>query len=164
MGFNSAFKELRIFLDSSITFSTWTQISSSAPCSGNYSACAPSLCDRRNSLLTKDTRFVFYLNTCTLEKKVKCSPYRPGVAQRVGRVIPLLFHDRGTRRGWVVSSTPRPHFNPRKTRYPLYRSLGGRQGRSGRAENLVHTGIRSQIFQPVVSRYTDWATRPTVEV
>ena len=31
--------------------------------------------------------------------RVKFSRYRPGVAQRVGRVIPLLFHDRGTRRG-----------------------------------------------------------------
>ena len=30
--------------------------------------------------------------------KVKCSRYRPGVAQRVGRFIALLFHDRGTRR------------------------------------------------------------------
>ena len=27
------------------------------------------------------------------------SRYRPGVAQRVGRGIALLFHDRGTRRG-----------------------------------------------------------------
>jgi hypothetical protein len=44
--------------------------------------------------------------------KVKWSRYRPGVAQRVGRVIALLFHDRGTGRGWVVSSTPRPHFYP----------------------------------------------------
>ena len=33
-------------------------------------------------------------------KKVKISRYRPGVAQRVGRGIALLFHDRGTRR-WV---------------------------------------------------------------
>ena len=31
--------------------------------------------------------------------KVKCSRYRPCVAQRVGRGIALLFHDRGTRRG-----------------------------------------------------------------
>ena len=31
--------------------------------------------------------------------KVKCSRYRPGVAQRVGRGIALLFHDRDTRRG-----------------------------------------------------------------
>ena len=42
---------------------------------------------------------------------------------------------------------------PGKTRYPLYRRLGGPQGRSGRAENLVPTGIRSRTFQPVVSHY-----------
>jgi len=35
------------------------------------------------------------------------------------------------------------------------------QGRSGRAENLVSTEFRSRTVQPVVSRYTDWATRPT---
>jgi len=32
-------------------------------------------------------------------KKVKFSHYRPGVAQRVGRGIALLFHDCGTRIG-----------------------------------------------------------------
>ena len=51
---------------------------------------------------------------------------------------------------------------PGKTRYPFYRKLGGPQGRFGRAENLVPTGIRSRTVQPVVSRYTDWATRPTI--
>ena len=30
---------------------------------------------------------------------------------------------------------------PGKTRYPFYRRLGGPQGRSGRAENLVPTEI-----------------------
>ena len=30
---------------------------------------------------------------------VKFSRYRPGVAERVGTGIALLFHDRGTRRG-----------------------------------------------------------------
>ena len=50
---------------------------------------------------------------------------------------------------------------PRKTRYPFYRRLCGPQGRSGRAEYLVPTGIRSRTVQPVVSRYTDRATRPT---
>ena len=34
--------------------------------------------------------------------KVKWSHYRPVVAQRVGRGIALLFHDRGSRRGWVM--------------------------------------------------------------
>jgi len=38
---------------------------------------------------------------------------------------------------------------PGKTRYPFYRRLGGPQGRSGRAENLVPTGIRSRTIQPV---------------
>jgi len=46
---------------------------------------------------------------------------------------------------------------PGKTRYPLYR----RQGRGGRAENLVPTAIRSRTVQAVVSHYTDWATQPT---
>ena len=36
---------------------------------------------------------------------------------------------------------------PGKTRYPLYRRLGGPQGRCGRAENIVPTGIRSRTFQ-----------------
>ena len=94
--------------------------------------------------------------------KVKWSRYRLGVAQRVGRGIAVLFHDRGTRRGWVVSSTTRSHFAPGKTRYPFCRRLGGPQGRSWRAENLVRTGIQSRTAQPVVSSYTDWATRPTI--
>ena len=42
-----------------------------------------------------------------------------------------------------------------KTRYPLYRRLGGPQGRSGRTENLVPTGIRSRTVQPIVSCYTN---------
>ena len=50
---------------------------------------------------------------------------------------------------------------PGKTRNPFYRRLGGPQGRSGRAENLVTTGIRSRTIKTVVSRYTDWATQPT---
>jgi len=50
---------------------------------------------------------------------------------------------------------------PGKTRYPLYRRLGGPQDRSGRAEILVPTGIRSRTVQPVDSRYTDKATRST---
>ena len=49
---------------------------------------------------------------------------------------------------------------PEKIRYPFYRRLGGPQGRSGRAENLVPTGIRSRTVQLVVSGYTNWATRP----
>jgi len=59
---------------------------------------------------------------------VKWSRYRPGVAQRVGRFIALLFHDRGTRRGWVVSSTPRPHFTPGKDPVPILQTAGWAPG------------------------------------
>ena len=60
--------------------------------------------------------------------KVKWSRYRPSVAQRVGRGIALLFHDRGTRRGWVVSSTPRPHFSPGKDPVSILQEAGWAPG------------------------------------
>ena len=50
---------------------------------------------------------------------------------------------------------------PGKTRYTLYRRLGGPQGLSGRAENLAPPGFDPRAVQYVVSRYTDGATRPT---
>jgi len=56
------------------------------------------------------------------------------VAQRVGRGIALLFHDRGTRRGERSAARPGRTLPPGKTRYPFYRRLGGPQGRSGLAE------------------------------
>jgi len=55
--------------------------------------------------LVVNKRYVLYLKV-----NVKWSRYRPGEAYRVGRGIALLFHDRGTKSGWAVSSTPRPHF------------------------------------------------------
>jgi len=61
---------------------------------------------------------------------------------------------------WSAARSGRT-FPPGKTRYPFYRRLGRPQGRSGRAESPVPTGILSRTVQPVVSRYTDWATRPT---
>ena len=39
--------------------------------------------------------------------------------------------------------------------------VGRMAGLDGR-KNLVHTRIRSRTVQPVVSRYTNWATRPTI--
>ena len=101
-------------------------------------------CDREASTM----RWSWSIRSCCamdIYIKVKWCHYRPGVSQKVGRGIALLFHDHGIRRGWVVSITPRPHF----TRYPFYRRLCGPQGRSGRAENLVPTGIRSRTVQPV---------------
>ena len=63
-----------------------------------------------------------------IKVKVKWSHYRPGVAWRVGRGIALLFHDRGTRRWWVVSSAPRPHFTPGKDPVPFLQEAGWTPG------------------------------------
>ena len=46
---------------------------------------------------------------------------------------------------------------------PLYRRLGGPQGRSERAENLAPPGFDPRTCA-ARSRYTDWATRPTTEM
>jgi len=56
------------------------------------------------------------------------SRYWPGVAQRVGTGITLLFHDRSTRRGWVVSSKPRPHFTPGKDTVHILQETGWAPG------------------------------------
>jgi len=55
----------------------------------------------------------------------------------------------------VVSSTPRSHCTPAKTRYPFYSRLGEPQGQSGRVEKLVATGIRFRTVQPVVAIPTE---------
>ena len=47
---------------------------------------------------------------------------------------------------------------PGKTQYPLYRRLGGPQGRSGQVRKISPpAGFDHRTVQPVASRYTDWA-------
>ena len=46
------------------------------------------------------------------------------VARRVDRGIALLFHDYGTRRRWVVRSTPRLYFTPGKDPVPIVQQAG----------------------------------------
>jgi len=75
------------------------------------------------------TYLFIYLYIYIYKVKVKLSRYRPGVAQRVGRGIALLFHGRSTRRGWVVSNTSRPHFTPGKDPVPILREAGWAPGR-----------------------------------
>jgi hypothetical protein len=72
----------------------------------------------------------------------------------VSRGIAQLFLNLSIRRGCVVSITPRPPLPPGKTWYPLYRRLGGPG-----AENLAPPGFDPRTFQPVASRYTDYAIR-----
>jgi hypothetical protein len=52
--------------------------------------------------------------------------------------------------------TARP---PGKTRYPLYRRLGGFQGRSGRVRKILPPppGFDHRTIQSVASRYNDYA-------
>jgi len=54
---------------------------------------------------------------------------------------------------WTAARLGR-NLSPEKNRYPFYRRLGGPLGRSGRAEILVLTGVRSRTVQPVVNRCT----------
>jgi len=78
------------------------------------------------------------------------------------RGIALLFYYHGTRREWGVSVTPQPPLTPGKNRYPLYRRLGGSQGRSGHVRKIsLPQGFDPRTVQLVASRYTDYATRPT---
>jgi hypothetical protein len=52
----------------------------------------------------------------------------------------------------------RPLYPPEMTRYPLYRRLGGPQGRSGRVlKTSPSPGFDPRTVQLVSSRYTDWA-------
>ena len=91
-------------------------------------------------------KFSCFQETQNLSKKVKVkwSRYRPGVAQRVGKGIALLFHDRGTRKGWVVSSTPRPHLTPGKDSVPILQEAGWTPG-------PVWTGEKSRLHLDSIS-------------
>jgi hypothetical protein len=61
------------------------------------------------------------------------------------------------------ASRPGRTLPPVKTWYLLYRRPGGPQGRSGQVRNISPSpGFEPRTAQPVVSRYNDWATRPTV--
>ena len=65
------------------------------------------------------------------------------MAQRVGRGIALLFHDHGTRRGWVVSSTPRPYFTPGKDTVPIVQEAGWAPGSVWKGGKSRPIGFRS---------------------
>jgi hypothetical protein len=60
--------------------------------------------------------------------------------------------------GCVVNTTPRPFTQGKESRYPLYRRLGGPQGRSGRVQKIsLSAGFDPRTVQNIVSRYTNWA-------
>jgi hypothetical protein len=60
------------------------------------------------------------------------------------------------------ASRPGRSLPPEKTRYPLYRRLGGPQGLSEQVRKIsTPPGFDPRTVQPVASRYNDYATRPT---
>ena len=98
---------------------------------------------------------------CTLVQALRLCTGR--TTHRGSRGIALLFHDHGTRRGEGSASRAGRSLPPGKTRYPLYRRLGGPHSRSGQVRKISPPPeFDPRTVQPVDSRYTDWATRPTV--
>jgi hypothetical protein len=78
-----------------------------------------------------------------------------------GKVRPGTDHE-GTDlgAGWGGWLTPRldRFTSGKETRYPLYRSLGGYQGRSGRVRKISSLpGLDPRTVQSVASRYTEYA-------
>ena len=73
-----------------------------------------------------------------------------------------LFLTSALEGGEGSTSHPGCNLSPAKTRDPLYRRLVGPQGRSGQVQKISpQSGFDPPIVQPVGSRYTDYATRPT---
>ena len=99
--------------------------------------------ESRNLALTSEREWV----VCCGERgevKVQCTvvqslgPCTGRTAHRGSRGIALLFLDHGTRSGEGSVSRPGRSLPPEKTRYPLYRRLGGLQGRSGQVRKISH--------------------------
>ena len=63
-----------------------------------------------------------------------------------------------------TASRPGHSLPPGKTRYPLYRRLGGPQGRSGQVRKISPPqGFNPQTAPPIASCYTDYATWPKTQ-
>ena len=85
---------------------------------------------------------------CTLTQALRLCTGR--MNRRGSRGIALLFLDHGSRRGEGSASRPGRSLPPEKTRYPLYRRLGGPQGRSGQARRISsQPGFDPRTVQPV---------------
>ena len=97
---------------------------------------------------------------CTLVQTLRLCTGR--TAHRGSRGIALLFLDHGTRRDEGSASRPGLSLPSGMIRYPLYRRLVKPQGRSGQVRKISPPpGFDPRTVQPVTSRYTDYATRPT---
>ena len=80
-------------------------------------------------------------------------------AHRGSRCLALLFHDHALEGGEGSASRPGRSLSPEKTRYPLYRRLGGPKGRSGQVRKISPPPrFDPRNAQPVASRYKNRVT------
>ena len=86
---------------------------------------------------------------CVYIKRLSVPVIGLGVAQRVDKAIALLFHDKALEGVSGQQHAPAVLYLRRKSRYPLYRRLGGPQGRSGRSKDLASPGFDHRTVQPV---------------
>ena len=119
------------------------------------------------SLVIENLIACFRISQNLRQKKVKVTLVqalrlcRGRKAHRESKGVAILFLDHGNRMGWGVSVTPWLLVTQGKTRYPLYKRLGGLQGRSGQVRKISPPQrFDPRTVQPVASRYTDWATGP----
>jgi hypothetical protein len=90
--------------------------------------------------------------------KVKISRNRLEGPEEGGRGIVLLFLDLGARRGWVVSTTPRPLYpRERPGTHCTGDWMGPKAGLDVCEKSRPPPGFDPRTVQPVASRYTDWA-------
>ena len=94
-----------------------------------------------------------------------------------GTVIPLQArcgpesHDRGTRRAWVVSSKPRPHFNTGKDPVPILQEAGWSPGpvwTGGKSrphlDSIPDRPARSQsLYRLSYPAYTCWVSKEIIQ-
>jgi len=99
---------------------------------------------------------------CVKKVKVKCALVQAlrlctgRTAHRGSRGIALLYWPTALEGSEGSASRPGRSLPPGKTRYPLYRRLGGPQGRSKQARKISPPpGFEPWTVQPIASHYSD---------
>jgi len=81
--------------------------------------------ERKGLKAVEGTEFLSLQRLRVLTRSHTSDPVTGPVWPRgLGRGIVILFHDRGTRRGVMVSSTPRPYFTPGRDPVPIVQEDG----------------------------------------
>ena len=115
----------------------------------------------RSSGMLRGIMLVSKVNVqCTLVQALRLCTGR--TAHWGSRGIALPFLDHGTRRGWEVSFTLRPLFTPGKDPVPIVQEAKWAPGIDW-TDRKISSPPRfdPRTVQPVTSRYTDYAIRPT---